>query len=230
MQPFSFYHEHLQEVSRSFSFCISQLGSPEKEWVALSYLLFRIVDTIEDSNWPTIQQQSEAFNTFKSFLFNIPSKKKIDEWIINFPSDLPLKEKCLLGDTLFLLEDKHKLPGHIKQALIETIVQMISGMQFIQNHFKVENKIILTSIANTNQYCFFVAGIVGKLLSQIFTSSLSRFNWSPRLLNQSFHFGFFLQKINLLIDQLVLLDNKFLAILFCNHNHFYQIPLMKPNQ
>ena len=43
---------------------------------------------------------------------------------------------------------------------------------------------------------------MGKLLSQIFTYLISDFKWTACLLNQSVHFGFFLQKINLLKDKM----------------------------
>ncbi|MDR3504166.1 MAG: squalene/phytoene synthase family protein [Legionella sp.] len=202
MQKFSFYYQHLERVSRSFSFCISQLTSPEKEWVALSYLFLRIVDSIEDSNWQDMQAQNDSFAAFKSFLIEKPSNEQFIKWRSSFPAQLPLEEQLLLNDLPLLLEDKDKLPDLIKNAMIKTIVQMIDGMQHFLNHYTVEDKIIFPSLVTTNQYCFFVAGIVGKLLSQIFTYVIADFKWNAKLLNQSLHFGFFLQKVNLLKDKM----------------------------
>lgn len=202
MQPFSFYHHHLERVSRSFSFCISQLTSPTKEWVALSYLFLRIVDSIEDANWQNRQEQNNSFAVFKSFLIEKPSHEQFIKWLASFPAQLPLEEKQLLCDLPFLLADKDKLPPPINSALMNTMVQMMEGMQHFLHHYTVENKIIFPSLVTTNQYCFFVAGIVGKLLSQIFTYVIADFQWTAKLLNQSFHFGLFLQKVNILKDKM----------------------------
>lgn len=201
MQPFSFYYQHLERVSRSFSFCISQLTSPAKEWVALSYLFLRIVDSIEDANWHNMQEQNDSFAAFKSLLIAPPSNEQFIKWLDNFPAQLPSEEKRLLCDLPLLLEDKDKLPAPIKNAMIKTIVQMMDGMQHFLHHYTVADKIIFPSLVTTNQYCFFVAGIVGKLLSQIFTYVIADFKWTTKLLNQSLHFGFFLQKVNILKDR-----------------------------
>ncbi|MFJ1269708.1 squalene/phytoene synthase family protein [Legionella lytica] len=202
MQPFSFYHQHLERVSRSFSFCISQLTSPTKEWVALCYLFLRVVDSIEDANWEDRQEQNKSFAVFKSFLTEKPSNEQFIKWLASFPAQLPAEEKQLLCDLPLLLADKDKLPAPVSSALIHTMVQMMEGMQHFLHHYRVEDKILFPSLVTTNQYCFFVAGIVGKLLSQIFTYAIADFQWTTKLLNQSFHFGLFLQKVNILKDKI----------------------------
>ncbi|HAT7922447.1 TPA: peptide ABC transporter substrate-binding protein [Legionella pneumophila] len=201
MRSFSFYYQHLENVSRSFSFCISQLTSPAKEWVALSYLLLRVADSIEDAKWQDLQTQSDSFAAFKSFLVQTPANDQFTKWLSSFPSQLPLGEKQLLCAVPLLLEEKDNLPESIKQSVIKTILQVVDGMHYFLNHYHMEGKIVFPSLVTTNQYCFFVAGLVGKLLSHIFTDLLSNFKWTASLLNQAFHFGFFLQKINLLKDK-----------------------------
>lgn len=202
MQSFYFYHQHLEKVSRSFSLCISHLTSPAKEWVALSYLLLRVIDTVEDLNWEDDLAQSTAFDVLKLFLMKIPSEKQFSAWFDCFPEQIPLDEKNLIRDLPLLLHDKNQLPDEIKQELITTMMQMIDGMEYFLRHYKLKNTVTFPSLIVTNQYCFFVAGIVGKLLSRIFTYLIPNFKWTNGLLNQSFHFGLFLQKINILKDHI----------------------------
>lgn len=201
MQANSFYHQHLENVSRSFSFCIMQLVPPAKEWVALSYLLCRIVDTIEDSIWPDNQLQRNAFQQFKLFLDSPPSKNEFIKWFNCFPDEIPVVEKKLIADLPLLLIDKKELPPEIQDQLIHTISNMIDGMLYFLNHYKKNSVLTLPSLAATNQYCFFVAGIVGELLTRIYTYLIPEFEWTDPLVIQSFHFGIFLQKINILKDQ-----------------------------
>ncbi|MFI4919484.1 MAG: squalene/phytoene synthase family protein [Legionellales bacterium] len=201
MQPLSFYQVHLEAVSRSFSFCILQLPSPEKERVALAYLLCRIVDTIEDSNWPDEKSQFRAFRQLKEFLSMAPSEEQFLSWLGCFPETVIVEEKNLLADLPRLILDKNELPPVLQNHLVQTVNQMIAGMSHFLTHYRKNTKLVLNSLELTNQYCFFAAGIVGLFLSQLFTNSIPKFEFTDTLHIQSFHFGFFLQKINLLKDQ-----------------------------
>lgn len=201
MQPISFYHQHLEAVSRSFSFCILQLQSPAKEWVALSYLLCRVIDTIEDSNFDDKKLQCYAFDELISFLSKPPSEKDIELWLSYFPDTLLAVEKNLLVDLPMLLADINQLPTVIQNQLQKTLKEMIKGMVYFLNNYQNNHKLILPTLATTNQYCFFVAGIVGELLSCVFNYTIPAFTLTEKRLNQSFHFGLFLQKINILKDQ-----------------------------
>jgi Squalene/phytoene synthase len=202
MRSFSFYQQHLEKVSRSFSFCINHLISPAKEWVALSYLLLRVVDTIEDLNWHDNEAQFNSFELLKLFLIKTPSEKELSAWVCQFPVNISLAEKNLIMDLSFLLEDMKHLPDEIKHELTHTILQMIDGMRYFISQHKLLDRVTFSSLITTNQYCFFVAGIVGKLLSKIITYLIKDYKWTTSLLNQSFHFGLFLQKINLLKDKM----------------------------
>lgn len=201
MQKFAFYHRHLEQVSRSFNFCIAALSSPSKEWVALSYLLLRIVDTIEDSNWVDSKKQSESFEVFKLFLINQPSEQLFLAWARTIPEQINESEKNLIMDLPILLGDLNQLPNEIQNEITTIIVQVVDGMKHFLNEYKEGDILKLPSTVILNQYCFFVAGIVGQLLSRIFTHQLDGFNWTTPLLNNGIHFGLFLQKINLLKDK-----------------------------
>ena len=201
MQPIAFYYQHLENVSRSFSFCIMQLLSPAKEWVALSYLLCRIVDTIEDSKWPNRTLQSHAFQQMHTFLSTPPSAGQFRQWLATFPDDIPLSEKKLLADLPLLLTDIQELPIELQRQLFQSVQTMMQGMCYFINNNGSDGAVILPSLTATNQYCFFVAGVVGELLTRLFTYLIPQFAWSDSLLIQSFHFGLFLQKVNILKDQ-----------------------------
>ena len=49
MRPWSYYQHWLDVVSRSFALCIPQLEPPFRDHVGLAYLLFRVLDTVEDA-------------------------------------------------------------------------------------------------------------------------------------------------------------------------------------
>lgn len=202
MQTWTFYSQHLTRVSRSFSFCIAQLKTPQREWIALSYLLFRIADTIEDSKWNNQHAQFLAFEHFKHALKTPKNDDNLQLWPTIFPLEIPDSEKQLLNDLSLLLNDYHELPISIKKQLLKNIDQMMSGMQYFLKHHSEKGELVLTSLPLLNQYCFFVAGLVGELLTVCFLEEIEDTKCNETLLINGFHFGLFLQKINILKDQL----------------------------
>ncbi len=206
----AFYQQHLNRVSRSFAFCIEQLSSPYREWIGLSYILCRLVDTIEDSNWPSLEDQLHSFDEFIEFVSNTETvdEKRLQTWLQKFPSEIPKHELELLNESQTFFQDLHSLPADVQQYIQSSVLNMARGMRhFCENH-KNANVIRLPSLAATNQYCFFVAGVVGELLTQIFyKDEPGRIDQNDKTVQQktllnAFHFGLYLQKINLLKDQL----------------------------
>lgn len=198
MKPTVDYQHYLNLVSRSFSFCIERLNSPLKEKIGLSYLLFRVLDTIEDAKWDDQTQKDHFFNLFELSL-NKPTDKNLDiNWLSTFSQSIPEHEKELLKVTNSLFSDFQNLNEADKKSLSSALITMKNGMQ----HFNsANNELRLKNLKEVNQYCFFVAGIIGELLTN-FISSFTKVNYSHTVYVNSFHFGLFLQKINILKDQL----------------------------
>jgi hypothetical protein len=59
----------------------------------------------------------------------------------------------------------------------------------------------LTDLGDVNRYCFFVAGVVGQLATELYLLYRPDFKPSPGLRKDALHFGLFLQKVNILKDQ-----------------------------
>ncbi|MEK6775007.1 MAG: squalene/phytoene synthase family protein [Bdellovibrionota bacterium] len=198
------YSHHLKNVSRSFAFCIDRLNSPFKHWVGLAYILCRLVDTIEDSPWKKISQQTEAFEEFETFILRLPEKEKVDQWATTFAEEIPKGEKELLQESFLFFSDLHQLPKNVKNILSRTILDMKQGMAHWSEKARKDegNALSLQTMTQANQYCFFVAGVVGEMLSELFRFSEDKYEISNKTLEDSYRFGFFLQKINLLKDQM----------------------------
>lgn len=195
-----FYQSHLDRVSRSFAFCIRQLPSPLRDWVGLSYLLCRVVDTVEDAGWSSLDQQMKMFAKFDAALLEPARVAELDGWTGDFPKEITEDERLLLQDAERLMRDYHGFPSAVHDVMRELIHSMSLGMQ----HFcrtKSNGSLYLNSLAEVNQYCFFVAGVVGELLAKLIARVEPRFSLSQTTLLRAHHFGLFLQKVNLLKDQ-----------------------------
>ncbi|MBK7961700.1 MAG: squalene/phytoene synthase family protein [Bdellovibrionales bacterium] len=198
------YQIHLNRVSRSFAFGISELQEPLREYVGFAYLFCRLIDTIEDAVWPIglgANQQQLQFTQLIGFLDQPPSEQAFELWRSRVPAGLPEGEQLLLADSYLLFEDYHRLPREVREILRGPILTMIRGMSAFVS-IKEGNEIRLRNLLGIESLLFFVAGVVGEILTGL-ANYLNNSNEKPtaELLLESFHFGLFLQKINILKDQ-----------------------------
>jgi len=189
---------HLDRVSRSFAFCIRQLPDPLRLWVGESYLLCRIVDTIEDSDYTGEDLRHQAFDWFDQSLLNeTGGSYPKDLW----PVLLSEGEELLLKDTQAIFEIFHEMDPTARDRVRRLALSMSRGMR----HFRARSAggiLKLADLKEVNQYCFFVAGLVGEMLLGFLSQLDGDFSFSLSRLLKAHHFGLFLQKVNLLKDQL----------------------------
>jgi len=196
----SVYQDHLNRVSRSFAFCIEQLTGAYRHWVGLSYLLCRLLDTIEDSEWESPGQQESHFAEFRKFVLRPPDQGALSRWKNSFSTRVSSGERLLVNDCGALFKDLHDLPEQPRGHIEKSVLAMCDGM--VRFHkAKVEGRIRLKSLNEVNEYCYVVAGVVGEMLTNLYHSVRPNFLLGPSTLLNSVSFGLFLQKVNLLKDQ-----------------------------
>ena len=194
MRPPEFYQAQLDAVSRSFALCIPQLAPPFRERVALSYLLLRVLDTVEDAPFAERQQQARQFETFRRFLREPPRPAQLDAFRAAFPSGITAAERALLADAHALFEDTFELPEPARAAIVDAIDRMARGMALYAARGA---PLRLVDLEDVTRYCCIVAGLVGELLTRLWALAGAP---PPRLLH-AYRFGLFLQKVNILKDQ-----------------------------
>lgn len=189
---------HLDKISSSFSHCIAILASPHREWLTLAYLMCRMIDTIEDADWASQETQNALFEAFKNRLTH--EHLELNEWDRDLPHNINLNEKALISDIDYLFKLFYALPSDIKSIFQDTLLHMLTGMQYFSIHYKTHNRFEITTIPELNQYCFYAAGVVGELLTKLYSHHSDTLILSDDLMLNAFHYGFFLQKINILKD------------------------------
>ena len=200
------YQAHLDRVSRSFALCIAQLEQPLRDWVALSYLMCRLLDTIEDASWPSLTERSAAYQRLQEMVEACragrgPAAAETAEWVASLPGCLPLGEQLLAADTRALCQALAALSLPVRQAICATVLQMGAGMRHFASRQLQGAPLVLSCLADVNRYCYFVAGTVGQLLTHLFRAHQMSFRPPASFLKNAFHFGLFLQKVNMLKDQ-----------------------------
>ena len=194
MRSPEFYQRHLDAVSRTFALCIPRLDAPFRDQVALSYLLLRVLDTVEDAPFSDRLLQQRQFNSFRQFLQEMPSRAQVDSFRSSFPAALTEGERALLADTEAFLEDAHELPVAARAVVFGAIGRMAQGMAA---YARRPVPLRLVDVEDVCRYCCVVAGLVGELLTELWALGGGT---PPRMLS-AYRFGLFLQKVNILKDQ-----------------------------
>ena len=195
MKPWAYYQHWLERVSRSFALCIPRLDPPLRDQVALAYLLFRVLDTVEDAPFVNRAVQQEQFKRVRRLLRARPSPSDIRTFVSSFPPGLSDGERALLDEVDALFDEGHALPASARGAVFRALDRMALGMAAYQWR---PVPLRLVDIEDVTRYCCFVAGVVGELLTELW--ALDRNAPGPRV-KLAYHFGSFLQKVNILKDQ-----------------------------
>jgi farnesyl-diphosphate farnesyltransferase len=223
VQARAFTREILPQVSRTFDLAIRflprNLGNP----VGLAYLLCRIADTFEDSavlghnqRQLMLQKYAELLDSpgnYNSALINEikgafePGTQGISfekAKTSSFPDHLPSLELVRNIDKVLIAVDA--VPGDFRRHIFPRVQEMSLGMARYTtlasgDHDKVN---YLDDEADWDNYCYYVAGTVGHMLTDIF-SDYAGFsdNMRDRLHPLGRSFGLGLQKVNVLKDAVI---------------------------
>ncbi|KAJ3433137.1 squalene synthase [Anaeramoeba flamelloides] len=211
--------EMLKKTSRSFSIVIQELDKEIREVVCIFYLVLRALDTVED-DMETIKDLEYKLDLLRRFhtLFSMQNDHKEQEEVVDDQDDgwylkidpIPVKglfdiqrcgtnenERKLVTEIKYLVEDFNKLSPKYQRVIIKICAEMGKGMS--ENVLKGE-----VNIQNTKEldkYCYYVAGIVGVGLTELFVlSGLQPKSLFDSMKKQSISMGLFLQKTNIIRD------------------------------
>jgi len=183
--------KYLDLTSRSFSAVIKELHPELLVPVTLFYLSLRGLDTIEDDT-------SIPIKTKEPLLRNFHENLEVDGW--NFNGNRPEeKDRELLVNFQYVVEEYKKVKPEYKAVIKDITQKMGNGMADYCLNAEF-NEVGVSSIADYDLYCFYVAGLVGEGLTRMFVES--KFG-NPALLERPHlhrSMGLFLQKTNIIRD------------------------------
>ncbi len=195
LSDWNFCQQSLEEVSRTFTQPIRLL--PEKQMRALTvgYLLCRVVDTIEDCTGIDEDQRDALYSSFQSVLRGRLAPEKLSE---QFKGALASETELRLFNNLprvlnvfFAQEPK------ICRATVRWVSEMCDGMRLYSRRAEGREFFALMTLTDLERYCYFVAGTVGHLITELFDDVESL---EPRLRDHAESFGLGLQMVNIVKD------------------------------
>ncbi|KAI9128176.1 hypothetical protein K1719_001169 [Acacia pycnantha] len=177
-----FCYSMLHKVSRSFGLVIQQLRPDLRNAVCIFYLVLRALDTVEDDTSIATDVKVPILIAFHHHIYD-------RDWHFSCGT----KEYKILMDQFHHVSTAFLELGKNYQEAIEDITKrMGAGMaKFICKEVE--------TVDDYDEYCHYVAGLVGLGLSKLFHASGSE-DLAPDYLSNSM--GLFLQKTNIIRDYL----------------------------
>lgn len=194
----------LPRVSRTFALNIGQLEGNTFRAVLLGYLLFRIADTFEDTLY---QDESEKIADLRDFSEIFRGDKDLHSRMELYE---PLKfrwkenshEKELIEKGPTILRCYFDIPGIYRSIMDPLLVEASEGMAEFQRRKLQTNSTVfqLADAQELEDYCYYVAGVVGIMLTKIFCLHESTKKRRTELEACQIQFGLALQMINIIKD------------------------------
>jgi len=189
----------LQGVSRTFALTIPQLPEKLRLQIGNAYLLCRIADTIEDETSLTITQKE----TFVKEFINVVKGNHTAEYFASTVSGLLTAntsdaERDLILNTARVVRITYSFTLPQRRAIERCVEDMATGMVRYQKQQSLSG---LRDTKELGEYCYYVAGVVGVMLTELFCSySQVIANKRQEMLKLAVSFGQGLQMTNILKD------------------------------
>jgi len=203
-EDWEYCRKMLPLVSRTFSLNIEHLEGDIFKTVLLGYLLFRIVDTFEDTIYRDEREKIEDLRDFSEIfkgdkeLFH---RLKLYE-TLKFRWKESSDEKSLIENGHRILQCYFDLGDAYRKIIDPLIVETSEGMLEFQKR-KIENDSQIFQVSDMKEleeYCYYVAGVVGVMLTKIFCFKEDIEKQKAELEKFQIHFGIALQLINIIKD------------------------------
>jgi farnesyl-diphosphate farnesyltransferase len=201
----------LETTSRTFALAIPLLEPPLARQVGVSYLLFRIADTLEDAPLWGRDERALALASFAGWLdADAPdARERVSEaeWQRLVRAEPPSRDRACLellarGDAV--LGAARVMGGaRVARAVVSHTRRTALGMAEFVAKQDARGALSLESLAELRRYAYVVAGIVGELLTDLFALALPALALAEtraRLDADAASFGEGLQLVNILKD------------------------------
>lgn len=209
----AYVEQALLAVSRTFARPIQMLEEPLRTAVSCGYLLCRIADTVEDDANFTMGERDERYHAFLEALTTVGSTQPadatevrrfeslFDEGAADFAS--PAQEVDLANHLSTVMRVFRSLPLAMQTKTIAWVEEMTRGMQ-LYSHRRPghDGMTALTTVEDLDRYCYFVAGTVGHMLTDLFVEAFGIVGTPAeyKLREEAEAFGSGLQFVNILKD------------------------------
>lgn len=199
----------LHDTSRTFALAIPLLEPPLRDRVGVAYLLFRIADSIEDAPMPGNDRKRRLLTRLQRQVDRVGEGREVDEDLEGLAAEgaqlwpQAPKIRALFEATPPLFSMLRR--GGAAEVICRSLSRTIGGMQKYLTDGEADDGAVgdiqLRTLEELWEYCYYVAGVVGEMLSELFLLERpGQAGSRERLLSRGRQFGECLQLTNILKD------------------------------
>jgi len=197
-------HEAVQGVSRTFALTIQVLEEPMSSYICVGYLLCRIADTVEDAGDIPPAEQAALLSLFDSVLDPETSvdvhdfEARVAEWV---PApDQRTDDWSVVANAPKVLRTFQALPASVQGAIRPPARELVQGMAMFVERYAEEGGLRIQTREELEEYCYYAAGTVGILITNLVTREGVSERTEQRLYGTAESFGLLLQLVNVAKD------------------------------
>ncbi len=199
----AFCRRMLPQVSRTFALSIAMLPPTLRDAVGDAYLICRIVDSIEDDARLSHSERLALFDAFDSVI----ADDALDERVLERAA-----RKAAVGETAAeselcarsgaVMRAFRALDRSQREAIRPHVLEMSRGMREYAARAARDGRLRIADVADLERYCYFVAGTVGELLTDLFALEVPGIDARTlaELRRLAVPFGIGLQLVNIVKD------------------------------
>jgi len=195
-------HEAVQGVSRTFALTVDVLEEPMASQICVGYLLCRVADTVEDAGHIPPEAQSDVLRTYRRAIdpddeTDIAAfREAVDEWL---PEELD-DDWTVVAEAPTIAATFEELDPDAQAAIVPPVLEMVDGMAMFVDRHATEGGLRIDDRDELEQYCYYAAGTVGNLITNLLTRGDVAEERADRLRETAEEFGLLLQLVNVSKD------------------------------
>ncbi|ELZ40026.1 Squalene/phytoene synthase [Halorubrum californiense DSM 19288] len=195
-------HEAVQGVSRTFALTVDVLEEPMASQICVGYLLCRVADTVEDAGHIPPDAQSDVLRTYRRAIdpdheTDIGEfREAVDEWLPDERDD----DWTVVAEAPTIAATFEDLDPEAQKAIVPPVLEMVDGMAMFVDRHATEGGLRIDDRDELEQYCYYAAGTVGNLITNLLTRGDVGEERAERLRETAEEFGLLLQLVNVSKD------------------------------
>ena len=195
-------HEAVQGVSRTFALTVDVLEEPMASQISVGYLLCRVADTVEDAGHIPPDAQSDVLRTYRRAIDPDDGtdigefREAVDEWLPEERDD----DWTVVAEAPTIAATFEQLDPEAQEAIVPPVLEMVDGMAMFVDRHATKGGLRIDDRDELEQYCYYAAGTVGNLITNLLTRGDVAEERARRLRETAEEFGLLLQLVNVSKD------------------------------
>ncbi|WP_224269244.1 phytoene/squalene synthase family protein [Haloprofundus salinisoli] len=197
-------HDAVQGVSRTFALTVRVLDEPMSSYICLGYLVCRIADTVEDAEHIPADEQARLLRLYDAAL-DPDDETTIEQFTEAVEPWVPAAEARtddweVVAESPRVFRTFESLPADVREAVTPPARELVQGMAMFVERYADTDGLRIQSREELEEYCYYAAGTVGTLITNLVTRGDIDSERRKRLYNTAEEFGLLLQLVNISKD------------------------------